>query len=159
MSVDDLIDAPVIVEFGGGYGEMASLIHHLGFHGLYVIIDYPEFLLLQEYYLSNVLSDNAEILYVMELPLWVKPDVVIGLYSICEAPDRVVSKFFRNTPQPKLAYLFSLQEYFFGRRNNREFLERLLIKYWAGMTKWVFADSHFSPDHFYMVGYKQGDMQ
>lgn len=42
-----------IVEFGGGYGAMALLCHHLGFKGRYVIYDLPEFSLLQEWYLSQ----------------------------------------------------------------------------------------------------------
>jgi hypothetical protein len=42
-----------IVEFGGGYGAMAYLIHKLGFDGEYTIYDLPEFELLQDYYLWN----------------------------------------------------------------------------------------------------------
>lgn len=46
-------DLSTIVEFGGGYGAMALLCHRLGFKGLYVIYDLPEFSLLQQWYLSK----------------------------------------------------------------------------------------------------------
>jgi putative sugar O-methyltransferase len=43
-----------IVEFGGGYGCLCSIIKRLGFKGLYTIIDLPEFHLLQKYYLNSL---------------------------------------------------------------------------------------------------------
>src|SRR3990167_4840179 len=43
-----------IVEFGGGYGAMSAVVRRLGFTGDYYIYDLPEFLILHEYYLSNL---------------------------------------------------------------------------------------------------------
>lgn len=43
-----------ILEFGGGYGEMRRIVHHLGFAGRYVIFDLPEQNALQRYYLSTI---------------------------------------------------------------------------------------------------------
>jgi hypothetical protein len=49
-----------IFEFGGGYGCMCRLVHHLGFRGTYVIYDLPLFTHLQEFYLaSNGLGVNS----------------------------------------------------------------------------------------------------
>ena len=46
--------ASLIVEFGGGYGAMCRLIHGLGFRGVYVIFDLPEFAALQRFYLRSL---------------------------------------------------------------------------------------------------------
>lgn len=46
-------DVPVVVEFGGGYGSMCRLFHELGFHGLYVIYDFPHFSKIQTYFLKS----------------------------------------------------------------------------------------------------------
>lgn len=72
-----------IVEFGAGYGAMALLVMRLGFQGAYQIIDLPEFALLQQYYLSNVLPDNHQ-------PTWIDEpvdcDLLIACHSLSEAP-------------------------------------------------------------------------
>ena len=43
-----------VVEFGGGYGSMARLFYKMGFNGRYVIFDLPEFVALQEFFLSSL---------------------------------------------------------------------------------------------------------
>jgi len=43
-----------IIEFGGGYGCLCSIIRKLGFKGEYTIIDFPEFHLIQKYYLNSL---------------------------------------------------------------------------------------------------------
>ncbi len=50
----DLTALDVIVEFGGGYGSMCRLLRNLGFKGIYVIYDLPEFSLLQDFYLRGI---------------------------------------------------------------------------------------------------------
>jgi hypothetical protein len=45
-------DAEIIVEFGGGYGNMCRLAHRFGFKGKYIIYDFPEFAAIQAYYLK-----------------------------------------------------------------------------------------------------------
>ena len=42
-----------IYEFGGGFGNLCRLAHHLGFRGRYVILDLAPFTLLQRYYLRS----------------------------------------------------------------------------------------------------------
>lgn len=51
-------DLKSVVEFGGGFGSMAKLIHRLGFTGQYTIYDLPEMSLLQEFYLSQTLEHH-----------------------------------------------------------------------------------------------------
>jgi len=47
-----------LVEFGGGYGNMARLLRSFGNRSRYSIIDLPEMLALQKFYLGNVFSKN-----------------------------------------------------------------------------------------------------
>lgn len=80
-------DLDSIIEFGGGYGTMALICRRLGFKGKYTIIDFPEFNLLQEFYLTNVGIDDID----FEItpteyynPIDAKCDLFIGLWSISE---------------------------------------------------------------------------
>ncbi|HEU4367134.1 MAG TPA: hypothetical protein VFV05_02765 [Methylomirabilota bacterium] len=45
--------ASFVLEFGGGYGGMCSLLHRLGFRGAYTIFDLPEVGALQRFYLRH----------------------------------------------------------------------------------------------------------
>lgn len=54
----------MIIEFGGGYGNMARMAYRVGFKGKYLIYDLPEFYALQKFFLkSNLLkvADNHRI--------------------------------------------------------------------------------------------------
>ena len=46
-------DLDVVVEFGGGYGNCCRLFHRLGFRGVYVIHDLPQFSALQRFFLRS----------------------------------------------------------------------------------------------------------
>lgn len=80
----DLDDLDTIVEVGGGYGAMALICHRLGFRGRYIILDLPEFSLLQRYYLSNVGVGNVE--FRTQIDELIDCDLLIGLYSLNEMP-------------------------------------------------------------------------
>jgi len=73
-----------IVEVGGGYGAMALIIRRLGFRGRYIILDLPEFSLLQQYYLSNVGIEDVE--FYSTIDQHFDADLLIGLYSLNEMP-------------------------------------------------------------------------
>lgn len=75
-----------IVEFGGGYGIMAYLVHDLGFEGTYVIYDFPEFLLLQQYYLEKAGLAEADIQFCPDLSCLETRDydLMIAMDSITE---------------------------------------------------------------------------
>jgi hypothetical protein len=49
----DICDMDYVFEFGGGYGSMCRLFFNLGFHGKYIIFDFPPFSSLQRYYLKT----------------------------------------------------------------------------------------------------------
>lgn len=48
-----ICDLEYVFEFGGGYGSMCRLFFNLGFHGKYIIFDFPSFSALQRYYLKT----------------------------------------------------------------------------------------------------------
>jgi hypothetical protein len=77
-------DVKSIFEFGGGYGSLVRLVHKLGFKGEYVVMDFPEFLALQKYYLS-ALGIEGNFRFISELES-LKPELFIGLWSISETP-------------------------------------------------------------------------
>ncbi len=79
-------DASWIVELGGGYGAMAKIIHNLGFSGVYTLVDFPEFLLLQEYYLSSHGIDAEYVTPQAASFLSGSPDLFIALFSLSEMP-------------------------------------------------------------------------
>lgn len=43
----------LIFEFGGGYGSLCRLIHVLGFRGIYILLDLPDFGAMQTFYLKG----------------------------------------------------------------------------------------------------------
>lgn len=49
----DFTTADRVVEFGGGYGAMAVLLARIGFRGAYEIIDLPEVIEIQKYYIGD----------------------------------------------------------------------------------------------------------
>ena len=56
------IDAfSLILEFGGGYGSMCRIVRCLGFSGLYLIFDLPEFSAIQRYYLATVAGEAVTV--------------------------------------------------------------------------------------------------
>ncbi|KKQ75735.1 MAG: hypothetical protein US96_C0005G0008 [Candidatus Woesebacteria bacterium GW2011_GWB1_38_5b] len=46
-------NSDLILEFGGGYGNMCRIIHNLNFNGKYIIFDLPPFSALQTFYLKT----------------------------------------------------------------------------------------------------------
>lgn len=76
-------DIDRIVEVGAGYGAMALLAMRLGFEGAYQIIDLPEFALLQQYYLANVLPGNQQISWSDEPT---DCDLFVASHSLSEMP-------------------------------------------------------------------------
>ena len=84
LSVADLGN---IVEFGGGYGEMAALCHQRGFRGSYYSVDFPEMLVLQSFYLSRLGLPDA-------LPLSINHcDLLIAICSLSETDRKTRDEF------------------------------------------------------------------
>jgi putative sugar O-methyltransferase len=100
ISGKNITDYDTIVEFGAGCGELASMIHKLGFEGDYYIHDLPQVARISKYYLTtSLVSDNVSgagiyIDDVTAVPL-VYNDIdseknskilFIGIWSVSETP-------------------------------------------------------------------------
>jgi len=109
-----------IVEIGGGYGDMCSVIHDLGFKGKYTIYDFPEVQKIQNYYLSkqdiqaNFVSDPADL---------EKADLVIATWSLSEIPidfrDKIMEKIIDSDK-----WLVMYQAKIFGTIDNSDYFKK-----------------------------------
>lgn len=136
MSVRSL---ETVVEFGGGYGSLARYVYQSGFDGNYVILDLPEFSLLQEYFLTS-LTDlqlvvertghpaSRRAVSLMSSPseyssrLAGQPlDLFIATWSLSESPVPFRDMIMEITGAPKF-FLIAYHEKFNG-IDNRAYFE------------------------------------
>jgi hypothetical protein len=97
-----------IVEIGGGYGAMCLICRRLGFEGWYHIIDLPEFSLLQEYYLSNIINvDKTTFCNNGAFPYHATSNLCIGLWSVSEVPNKVDRKSLLRFSEFYKSFLFA----------------------------------------------------
>lgn len=141
-----IADLHTIVEFGGGYGAMALLVHRLGFKGTYYILDLPEFALLQEYYLSNT---GEQVNVKWELPKRKpKVDLFMALYSLSEvAPgerEAIINKY------KAASHLFLYSNKFAG-YDNKTWFSDYAAKTPGKWKTWVIE--HMPPESLYSVGW------
>lgn len=112
-----LWDCDVVVEWGGGYGNMGKLVRRLhGGHLTYVLVDTPVFAALQWLYLSAVLGDEHVVLHdrrpvaVVESAINVVP---VGLAdSVDVEADLFVSTWALNESSPAAQRLVVDREWF-----------------------------------------------
>ena len=146
-----------IVEFGGGYGLMCAIARRMGFTGQYVIADFPEMCLLQEYYLGNLgyevdtrpIDDggNHE-----SLPQHV--DLLIGCYSISEAPFGTRDRFLALANPDSM--LITYQPEYEGKDNSTYF--RLYSLTHTEYTWQFILNPYFycGEGHWYLIADKRG---
>jgi hypothetical protein len=84
ITPDKLKDMETITEIGGGLGEMTDIIYKLGFKGKYMIYDFPELSAIQSSFHNQL--GLKDIVYTSDMEDLVKSDLVIGTWSITEAP-------------------------------------------------------------------------
>jgi hypothetical protein len=158
---------PMIVEFGGGYGSMCRLAHKLGFKGLYVIYDLPEFVALQKFYLGLlglplIETDDAStagqgILCTSNLALLgsVNPQeaqnsLFIATWSLSETDlafrERIISL---PAIRGAAAYLITYQRDFEGVDNPR-FFDAWRKK--MGTVSWLHSEISHMPGNYYLFG-------
>jgi len=112
-------DLRTIFEFGGGYGSMARLCWQLGFGGAYLIHDLPEFLLLQQYYLTETGVTNAIFCQDYRPLGGMEFDLFIAACSLSEVPFEVRDEVL-STIKAK-GYLFLYQSNYMGKDNHAYF--------------------------------------
>ena len=152
-----LENTDLVVEFGGGYGSMCRLIHQLGFTGVYIIFDLPEFCALQNFFLkclqlpvqsvsrsSNVkgifLISEIERFKEMLLSMDVKDSAFIATWSLSEVPMELRRSFLPLVSGFKI-FLLSYQENF-GEVDNLDFFNS-----WRNSLEQTIAWQDFGIDH------------
>lgn len=129
----DLAEAPVIVEFGGGYGALCRTLFRLGFSGRYVIFDLPEMSALQHYYLSAPAIDLADRvtlctdIQTLGRSLEGGKPAVLALWSMSEAPLAARRTFWDAIPSPS-EVLVAYQSVF-DDVDNRSYFKSLAASY------------------------------
>ena len=137
-----------VFEFGGGYGSFARLLRNLGFQGNYTIFDLPEFLLLQEYFLSvaapsfepHFISDTADI-----RP---DPDLFVAMWSISETPMTLREKIWNSIGSP-WHVLIGYQERF-HEADNSAYFESFIKQ--RPQYEWVTRHIAHLPRNRYLFG-------
>lgn len=111
-----------IIEIGGGFGAMYEVLYHLGWRGLYTIVDFPEMLLLQSYYLESKNIPTDKIQFYTQPYIEQRADLMIAMWSLSEMPMPERYKLL-GTIGARHA-IFAFQDTWEG-QSNREFFEQL----------------------------------
>jgi hypothetical protein len=152
-----------VIEFGGGYGCMAKLIKDRNPKAKYYIFDFPEFCLLQKYYLSQngyddvvFISDvdrlehtNADLRWLLNFDDIGHTDteLLIATWSLSEAPIGVRQKFLAKVSAKN--HLIAYQEKFFTINNTKFFTDMTRDK----SKTWLRGDiPHLPPTQYYLFG-------
>lgn len=136
-----------VFEFGGGYGAMAKVCNQLGFTGPHVIHDLPEFLLLQQFYLSQVDATNAVFVQQIESLAEMEFDLFIAGCSLSETPFKVRDKVL-NTIKAK-NYVILYQGYYM-KRDNLGYFDQFAKE--NPDIEWHNYQVPHWPAHWYLVG-------
>jgi hypothetical protein len=142
-----------VVEFGGGYGCMCSLIYKSGFKGKYAIFDLPEFSALQKFYLTSILSASKAknlTLYSGPTPEKFRPTLLIGTWSLSETDLATRTNFFKKM-DPEI-YFIAYQD-MFGEMNNVSYFRKFRKERPA--YQWFDYPILHLPGNRYMVGVKK----
>lgn len=142
-----LPELETIVEVGGGYGAMALIVHRLGFRGRYIILDLPEFSLLQQYYLSNVGIEGVEFHSVIDQHF--DADLLIGLYSLNEMPLKERARIMPLCPGQSYLIAYGAS---WGGINNRQWASELMAR---PSYLWHNWNIPHLPNCWYLVGNKR----
>jgi hypothetical protein len=160
-------DFNCIFEFGGGYGSMCRSIFNLGFNGIYIIYDIPEFSALQRYYLTSIginvikktntgnsgtgvmcISDFASLSTLLKK--FHENSLFIGLWSVSEAPMALRKKLFGFLPVFS-NYLIAYQKSF-NNINNILYFKK--FKKNIKVITWLEWEIKHLKNNYYLIGYK-----
>jgi hypothetical protein len=138
-------DMKFILEIGAGYGNTARIIKQMGFTGTYIIIDLPEFVLLQQHYLQQANVNATKFMWNPQILLG-GFDLVIAEWSLSEMPEA------ERTPLLNAYATYYLIAY------SNEFAELKNSEYFASFrlcnshVEWYHKPIDHLPVHNYMFG-------
>lgn len=162
-------DNKTILEFGGGYGCMASVIKKLNACEKYIIYDFPEFNLLQKYYLlangipvctniSEFIQNGGVYLTnsINELKMIQSYDLLIATWSLSETSIEFRTQFLNSIKCNN--YLLAYQKQFddansFLNVNNNDFFSQM-----TNNTDYVWDNhkiQHLFGEQYYLFGAKK----
>lgn len=142
-----------IIEFGGGFGQMALALRRLGFNGEYICFDLPEFSLLQEYWLSQnrKLKDTVLLTY-PDLQASFMPfhaDLLIACYSLSEVEYELRKQFLQEHPANSYLFLITKQ---FADYDNYDYFTRYIVE--LGNYQFSGEQVKTMPDCYYFMAKK-----
>lgn len=139
-------DLKTIVEFGGGYGALARVSHALGFTGRYVLVDLPELLLLQEFYLSGH-GVQAEYRTIEKFRP-TRCDLFIAIRSLSEC-DRAVRDAALAKARAR-GFLFN-----YAGAESEEYFHRFASEN-SKALRWARYETPHLPTNTYRIGWEKG---
>lgn len=145
----DLTQMTSIIEFGAGYGAMALILHRLGYRGYYYIIDLPELIQLQKYYLGRVAPELAgRTFWLQSQPLsGMSCNLFIASHSLSEIPAEDRERLLSTVTAKEFLFASS---YEFEGVDNAVWFQRF-----AGSVvgyDWLFEAHKWQENAFYMTG-------
>jgi hypothetical protein len=135
-------DLEDIVEIGGGYGALCAEIYSQGFAGAYTIFDFPEMLLLQQFYLNNPKVQFSST--VEELP---HTSLLIAMWSLSEMPIELRGRLLEQLNPTH--YFIAYQASFQGVDNKKYFSALRASK--PELT-WIDIPISWVKDNRYLIG-------
>lgn len=145
-----ILNSNKIIEFGGGYGCLCSLIRRLGFTGEYIIIDFPEFHIIQKYYLNCLDIYNFKQTTYLESASF-NNATLFAFWSLSETEPEFRKKFINENFNYLKNFLISYQEVYENYDNMKLF--ELLKR----NDSFKYKESHIEhiPQNYYIFGEKK----
>lgn len=157
FSGNKISELNTIVEVGAGYGAMALMARRLGFRGDYFIYDLPEFCLLQEYYLSNIVLGSWGAQYQWNAPLPMTADLMIACYSLSEMPILERKDYLYDVKSRSYLFLFSQQWQDYD--NLHYFTQFAELTPHPGTWHWWVKPSRYLPEgNWYALGNREDNV-
>lgn len=119
----EIWDAPVLVEWGGGYGNMARIVRKMNPSITYIIIDLPEVLALQYVYLASLEGEESINLLTPENSCQILPGKVnlISSHLVLSEDMPIKCEAFISTwaitESPRVAQEYVVKKDYFGAKN------------------------------------------
>lgn len=151
LNADSFKQFNSVAELGAGVGDMATIIHKLGFRGRYQIYDFPELGAIQKWHHEAAGIDNVE--YISNVNQLKPADLVIATWSLTEMPlalraqvekqlegsDRWIVAYSNQIfGMDNAAYMKQFAESLTTAGSNVSFLDVPFMP-WDGGTRYMFA--------------------
>jgi len=139
-------DVESVFEFGGGYGAFAYIARRLNFKGNYTLFDFPEMILLQQWYLETNGLYDFTFMSKMEN---VEVDLLFSVSALSEAHPDVRDEVFNHVSFNRIFIEF--QPRWDGWDNLDYFTKYAKVN----LEKWQILRSK-TINHYYLIGRKNG---